>query len=85
MRLTIRLTPTEEQRLHELAAQRGVAVEELARKAVTDLLLPATVEEKLARLHTLLEEEDEEEQRETGAYLRRVLDEDRLSYRKLFP
>jgi hypothetical protein len=29
--------------------------------------------------------EEAEEQRETWAYLRRVLDEDRLSDRKLFP
>jgi hypothetical protein len=30
-------------------------------------------------------EEEAQEQRETGEYLMRVLDEDRLSYRKLFP
>ncbi len=29
--------------------------------------------------------EDEAEQRETWDYLKRALDEDRLSYRKLFP
>ncbi len=29
--------------------------------------------------------EEAEEQRETGEYLRRVLDEDRMGYRKLFP
>lgn len=29
--------------------------------------------------------EEAEEQRETGEYLRRVLEEDRLGYRKLFP
>jgi hypothetical protein len=34
-------------------------------------------------LNSLLEG-DEEEQRETGEYLMKVLDEDRLSYRKLF-
>jgi hypothetical protein len=31
------------------------------------------------------EQEDEEEQRETLAYLMQALDEDRLSSRKLFP
>ena len=30
-------------------------------------------------------DEEAEEQRETWEYLKRVLDEDRLSYRKLFP
>jgi len=30
-------------------------------------------------------EEEAQEQRETMEYLKRVLDEDRLSYRKLFP
>lgn len=31
------------------------------------------------------EQEDEEEQRETWEFLKRALDEDRLSFRKLFP
>jgi hypothetical protein len=45
-----------------------------------------TVERKriLLALDVLLEG-DEEEQRETFAYLKRALDEDRPSYRKLFP
>ena len=36
-------------------------------------------------LQSWLDEEDAEEQRETGEYLIRALDEDRLSDRKLFP
>jgi excisionase family DNA binding protein len=36
-------------------------------------------------LRSWREEGDEEEQRETGEYLMKVLDEDRLSDRKLFP
>lgn len=83
MTLTIRLTPAQEQRFRELAAQRGVAAEELARKAVTDLLPSDTVEDKLAQLQTLLEEEGE--QAETWTALKTALDEDRLSYRKLYP
>ena len=31
------------------------------------------------------EDDDPEEQRETWAFLKQALDEDRLSYRKLFP
>lgn len=36
-------------------------------------------------LRSWLEEGDEEEHRETGEYLMKALDEDRMSYRKLFP
>ena len=36
-------------------------------------------------LAELLEMGDEQEQRETGEFLLKALDEDRLSYRKLFP
>ena len=36
-------------------------------------------------LQTWIDEDDAGEQQETGEYLIRVLDEDRLSERKLFP
>jgi hypothetical protein len=39
----------------------------------------------IALLESWCESDDAEEQRETFAYLKRVLDEDRLSERKLFP
>lgn len=47
-----------------------------------------TQEERAQRAIRLLDswlDGDEEEQRETWAYLKKVLDEDRLSDRKLFP
>ena len=44
---------------------------------------PRSIEEALAALRTLLDG-DEQEQRETFAFLKKALDEDRLSYRKLF-
>ena len=48
-----------------------------------------TREQKREALIELLrrwrEEGDEEEQKETWEYLKKALDEDRLSYRKLFP
>jgi len=50
---------------------------ELARQAE---LLPALIDSWIN-----VTPEEAEEQRETGEYLRRVLDEDRLGYRKLFP
>ncbi len=43
------------------------------------------IEAAVRSLRTLLEEDDEHEQRETFEYLRQSLDEDRPSYRKLFP
>lgn len=43
------------------------------------------VERRMARLAAVKDIGDEEEQRETWEYLKRALDEDRLSDRKLFP
>ncbi len=49
-------------------------------------LPPGNAEEAIALLRLWREDKsDEEEQRETWDYLKRVLDEDRLSDRKLFP
>ena len=42
-------------------------------------------EELVALIQSWLDEGDAKEQRETGDYLIRVLDEDRLSDRQLFP
>ena len=39
----------------------------------------------IALLQSWMDEDDTEEQKETGDYLIRTLDEDRLSDRKLFP
>ncbi|HKH43828.1 MAG TPA: hypothetical protein VKM72_04105 [Thermoanaerobaculia bacterium] len=44
-----------------------------------------TRSELISLLRSWVEEGDAEEQQETGEYLVRVLDEDRLSDRKLFP
>jgi hypothetical protein len=55
-------------------------------------LIPISPEERRARneaarlaLQAMVEEGDEEEQRETWEFLKAALDEDRLSDRKLFP
>jgi hypothetical protein len=86
MTLKIELTLDLEQRLAREAERRGLPAETLT----LDLLnehLPA--KDRQAELVSLLrawvEEGDAEEQRETGEYLIRALDEDRLSDRKLFP
>lgn len=45
---------------------------------------PEQLQTTVRALRVLLED-DEEEQRETFAYLKQVLDEDRFSTRRLFP
>ncbi len=47
--------------------------------------LPATDVESAVALLQSWNDEDEQEQRETWAFLKAALDEDRLSDRKLFP
>ncbi len=83
MTITIDLSPEEQQRLQELARQQGLEAEEVVLRAVKRLLPPQSVADRIADLRTLLDD-DEQEQQETGEYLKRVLDEDRLSYRKLY-
>ena len=83
MTLTLNLSQEEEQRLRALAAQQGTDAQEIVLDAMRKLLPSQTVADRVAALRTLLDD-DEAEQRETGEYLKRVLDEDRLSDRKLF-
>jgi aminopeptidase N len=85
MALTIHLSPTEESKLKVLANARGTTVEKIAEEAVKKVLPPDDVAEKIRKLQSILEIGDPEEQRETWEYLKKALDEDRLSYRKLFP
>jgi hypothetical protein len=59
---------------------------ELERSDLTQsLLLRQKQAEAVDVLQTWIDDEDIEEQQETGEYLIQVLDEDRLSARKLFP
>jgi len=86
MTLQIELTSVLEQRLTREANRRGVPVETLT-LALLDEFLPAPDRqaELVSLLKSWVEDEDPAEQRETGEYLIRSLDEDRLSDRKLFP
>lgn len=87
MTLTLDIPPALEQRLNRAAERLGLPAEEYTLELL-NRHLPS--EDRQGRLIGLLQtwiddDEDAEEQRETGEYLIRVLDEDRLSNRKLYP
>lgn len=86
MTLTLNLSPELEQYLLQEANQHGLSVEALALQLLTNsILLKQRQTEAVNLLQSWLDSEDEEEQQETGQYLVQILDEDRLSERKLFP
>lgn len=86
MTLTLHLPPELEQRLTQAAEQHGMPAEVYTVQLLNKHLPPQDRQAALvALLQAWIDEEDAAEQRETGAYLIRVLDEDRLSARKLFP
>ena len=86
MTLTLTLPLELEQRLKEASEHQNLSAVEFALQLL-DKHLP--VKDRQTELVTLLQswidDDDPEEQKETGEYLVRVLDEDRLSDRKLFP
>lgn len=92
MTITLELPKSIEQAIQERAQSHGMAVPDYAR----DLLIRGITEDKPLReknrqaLELLaswnnVSNEDIAEQRETWEFLQKALDEDRLSYRKLFP
>ena len=86
MTLTLSLTPELELYLKQKSEQQGISIEAYALQLLTEQVLLREKQAKVVNLlQSWLDEEDAEEQRETGEYLIRVLDEDRLSDRKLFP
>lgn len=86
MTLRVDLTPELEKRLRYEAERSGVPEAECVVR-ILEAHLPNTVRQAktVALLQSWINGEDAEDQRETGEYLVRVLDEDRLSDRKLFP
>lgn len=86
MTLTLHLPPDLEQRLTQEAKRHGLALDAYT-LYLLDRSLPA--KDRHTELVTLLqlwiEESNPEEQQETGEYLIRALDEDRLANRQLFP
>ncbi len=86
MTLTLHLPQDLEQRLAKEAQRRGLSLDDYT-VALLDKSLPPHDRrtELMTLLQTWIDEEGPEEQRETGEYLIRALDEDRLSDRPLFP
>jgi hypothetical protein len=86
MTLTLQLTPEMEERLTEEARRQGIAPDEYASQLLSrHLPLKDRRAELISLLQSWIDTGDAEEQQETGDYLIRSLDEDRLSDRRLFP
>jgi hypothetical protein len=86
MTLTLNLPLKLEQYLLQEAQQQGVSVESVTLQLLTSsILLKLKQAETVNLIQSWIDDEDIEEQQETGQYLIRSLDEDRLSERKLFP
>ena len=86
MTLKLSLPAELEQRLRKEGQRKGVATETCAIE-VLDKCFPTQDQrtEAVALLQSWIDDADDAEQQETGNYLVQVLDEDRLSDRKLFP
>ena len=86
MTLTLHLPPELEQRLAQAAKRQGLALDAYTLQVLEKSLAPKDRQPELVTvLQSWIDEGDPEEQRETGEYLIRVLDEDRLADRQLFP
>jgi hypothetical protein len=86
MTLNLDLPPELEQYLLQEAEQQGLSVEAMTLQLLANSLhVRQNQAEAVVMLQSWIDDEDVEEQQETGKYLVRVLDEDRLSDRKVFP
>ncbi|MFM7712962.1 MAG: hypothetical protein ACKO7A_09625 [Microcystis sp.] len=85
MPLTLNVTSEIEQYLSQKAREKGLSLEAYALKLLKDTILEQEKQTKLVNLlQSWIDEEDEQEQKETGEYLIEALDQDRLSERPLF-
>lgn len=86
MNVTLDLTPELGRRLRLAARQHGVSADAYTVQLL-DLHLPCgnDASELVSLLQSWMDEEDAGEQRDTGEYLVRALDGDRLSDRRFFP
>ncbi len=86
MTLTLTLPPELEERLKQETQRQGILADEFALQLLDERLPPRDrATEVVELLQSWIDEDDSEEQKETGEYLVRALDEDRTSDRKLFP
>jgi hypothetical protein len=86
MPLVLNLSPELEQRLAQEARRQGVPLDAFTVRLLDEHLPPKDRRQELVTLlQEWIDEDDPAEQRETGEYLLRALDEDRQSERKLFP
>ena len=86
MTLTLHLPPELEQRLTQEAKRQGLALDAYTLQLLDKSLPPKDRRTELVTLlQSWIEDENPEEQQETGDYLIRALDEDRLADRPLFP
>jgi hypothetical protein len=86
MTLTLNLPSEIEKYLLQEANRQGLSIESVTLQLLRNvILLRQKQTEAVNLLQSWMDDEDIEEQQETGQYLIRTLDEDRLSERKLFP
>jgi len=86
MTLTLHLPPELEQRLTQEAQRHGLAPDAYTLQLLNSTLPPQDRCSELVKLlQSWIEEGNPEEQQETGQYLIRALDDDRLADRQLFP
>ncbi|MCI0640321.1 MAG: hypothetical protein L0Y70_14715 [Gemmataceae bacterium] len=86
MTVTLTLPADLERRLSQEASDRGLPIDQYLLEVLQQHAPPVDKAKKLSEaIESWIQDDDPEEQRETQEYLIRVLDEDRLSARKLFP
>ena len=85
MTLTLNLPPELEQYLLQEANQSGTSIEAMTLQLLTHSVLQRQKQVEAVNLLQSWIDDDDDEQQETGQYLIRALDEDRLSERQLFP
>ena len=86
MTLPLHLPPELEQRLTQEANRHGLTLDVYTLRLLDKSLPPTDRRTELVTLlQSWIEEGNPEERQETGEYLIRALDEDRLADRQLFP
>jgi hypothetical protein len=86
MTLTLNLLSEIERYLLQEANRQGLSIESVTLQLLESfIVLRQKQTEAVNLLQSWMDDGDIEEQQETGQYLIRTLDEDRLSERKLFP